>query len=91
MLHQMIVALAVGWGVVTMMLITILIYRGVLQTHEEDQLFLDPAERALATQQHTMLMRIEKLNWPVKALSAVSIVMFVVTVAMWLWQGLTSF
>ena len=90
MLHQMILTLAVGWGLVTAMLITILIYRGVLQTHEEDQLFLDPAERVLATEQQTTLMRIEKLNWSVRALFAISAAMFVVTLAMWLWQGLAS-
>ena len=88
MLHQMIVALGVSWGLVTILLVMVLIYRGVLQTHEEDQLFLDPAERALATEQQATLMRIEKLNWPVKALFVGSVGLFVVSVGMWLWQGL---
>lgn len=91
MIHQMIIMLAVGWGLVTIVLVTALIYRGVLQIHEEDQLFLDPAERAIADQQQAVLTRIEKLNRPVKALFVASVALFVVAVGMWLWQGLTTF
>lgn len=38
----------------------------------------------------TTFMGIEWLNWPIRALFAVSGVIFVATLAMWLWQGLAS-
>jgi hypothetical protein len=87
-IHRLIVMFAVGWGGVTAVLILILIHRSILQDREQDQLYLDPAERSLAAEQKSVVARIEKLAWPIGTLSVVSAMLLVATVAMWLWQGL---
>ena len=40
--------LLVAWAVITAALICMLIYRGTLETHEEDQIFLDKAGDSMA-------------------------------------------
>lgn len=80
-----------AWGVVTAVLIVVLIYRSMLETHDEEQLFLDPAERALANEQRSVVARIQNLRAPIMTLGALSAVLFLTTAGFWLYQGLKGF
>ena len=42
--HNMLFTLLVTWGIVTAALICLLIYRGTLESHEDDQIFLRSEE-----------------------------------------------
>src|SRR2546428_12602967 len=55
--------LAVAWGIITGVLIILLIYRSILSSKEEDQLFLDAAEEHMAKEQRQIRTRV---NPPVK-------------------------
>jgi len=83
--------LLLSWGVVTAALICMLIYRSVLSTREEDQIFLDPAGEALATEQRAVVARIEKLGRPITALIVISGILLAAIAGVWLWQGYKSF
>ena len=83
--------LLLSWGVVTAVLICMLIYRSVLSTREEDQIFLDPAGEALATEQRAVVARIEKLGRPITALIVISGILLAAIAGMWLWEGYKSF
>lgn len=83
--------LLIAWGVVTAVLICVLIYRGSLATHEEDQLFLDEAEQSMASEQRALVARIERLSRPITALIVVSGVLLVVIAGIWLYQGFRNF
>jgi len=83
--------LLVAWGAVTAVLICALIYRGTLETREEDQLFLDSAQEITASEQRVIVTRIQKLSGPIVALWVVSGALLVVVAGMWLWQGYQSF
>jgi len=85
---HMVVMLAIGWGTVTLILAALLLYRSMLENHEEDQLFLDKAEESMATEQTAVVSRIERFTWPIRTLTALSVALLVATVAAWLWQGL---
>lgn len=83
--------LFVSWGVVTIALICMLIYRSVLSTREEDQIFLDPAGESMASEQRALVMRIEKLGRPITALIVISGILLLAIAGLWLWQGYRSF
>jgi hypothetical protein len=83
--------LLVAWGVVTAVLICALIYRSTLETHEEDQIFLDSAQEMTASEQRVIVTRIERLSRPITALWVVSGALLAVVAGMWLWQGYQSF
>ena len=83
--------LAVAWGAVTVVLICLLIYRSTLESHEDDQIFLDSAEESLANEQRVLVARINKLSRPITMLIVASSVLLVVTAGLWLWEGFKSF
>ena len=83
--------LLLSWGVVTAALICMLIYRSVLSTREEDQIFLDSAGEALASEQRAVVARIERLGRPITALIVISGILLAAIAGMWLWEGYKSF
>jgi hypothetical protein len=82
------VALAVVWGAVTTVLVILLIYRGTLTMHEDDQLFLDEAESAAQQEQAALLTKIDKLQPYVRAAMASSGALLAILVAMLVWDGI---
>jgi hypothetical protein len=91
MLHTWLMALSVFWGVVTVALVCVLIYRSALETREEDQIFLDPAGESMAREQRAIVARIERLSRPITALIVVSGSLLVAMAGIWLWQGFQNF
>ena len=81
----------VVWGVVTAALIALLAYRGTLEIHEDDQIFLDKAGDSMASEQREIVARIERLSKPIKMLMISSIVLLVVAAGVWLFQGFKNF
>lgn len=81
----------VVWGVVTAALIALLAYRGTLEIHEDDQIFLDKAGDSMASEQREIVARIEKLSKPIKVLMISSIVLLVAAAGVWLFQGFKNF
>ena len=83
--------LLIVWGAVTAALIVAMIYRSMLETHEEDQLYLEAGEESMAREQRAIVSRIEKLGRPIAALAVLSGLILVGIVGMWLYQGFKSF
>lgn len=83
--------LLVAWGIVTGLLIVVLIYRSALATHEDTQLFLDSAEKAIAEEKLQVGAKIDRLSRPISVLLILSGSLLLVTVALWLWEGLRNF
>jgi hypothetical protein len=90
-LHNALVMLAVAWAAITTALICLLIYRGTLETHEDDQIFLDAAEESIAQEQRVLISRIDRLSRPITGLMVLSGALLVVIAGLWLWEGLKSF
>jgi len=72
MLHTALISLLVAWGVVTVVLICVLVYRSALATQEKDQIFLGAAGQSMAKEQLAVVARIERLSRPITALIVVS-------------------
>lgn len=83
--------LLIAWGGVTAILVCFLIYRGTLETREEDQIFLCNGEETMANEQRAIVARIEKLSRPIRALVVLSGSLLAVTAGLWLWQTFKNF
>ncbi len=83
-------ALLVVWGVITVVLIVLLIYRSTLSMQEDDQLFLDDSESHMQREQALVLKRLERLQWPLRFLGAASGLLILVIFGLWLWRGLNQ-
>jgi len=82
--------LAIVWGVFTVGLIILLIYRSTLTMHEEEQLYLDDASAHMQQEQTQLLVKVGRLTKPVWVFGAGSGVLLLVLVGMFIYQGLNA-
>jgi GTPase Era involved in 16S rRNA processing len=82
------IALAIAWGAVTTVMVILLIYRGTLTMHEDDQLFLDEAESAMQQEQAALLSKIDKLQPYVRATMAGSGALLALLIAIVVYDGI---
>ncbi len=87
----LLMVLSTSWGVITAVLVIVVVYRGILSTKEDDQVFIDDAEQHYYEEQRTIIARISRLRGPIVALSLVSTVLFLSTIGVWIYQGYSSF
>ena len=80
-----------SWSVTTVVLVGVLVYRGILATREDDQIFVDDSERIYIEEQQEILTRMSGLKRSILALSVVSSVLFLSTVGVWIYRGFSSF
>jgi hypothetical protein len=81
--------LLIAWGVLTAALIALLIYRGTLTMHEDDQLFLGESEAHMAREQVEIMKKVDRLGPFVKVLGTASAVMILGIVGAAVYQGWT--
>ena len=81
---------AVIFGVFAVGLIVLLIYKGTLSMHEDEQLFLDDTSSHMHDEQRELLARVNRLIIPVRVFSIGSGVFLLAFVAMWLYQKLNE-
>lgn len=86
----LLVGLAVVWGVFTVGLIILLIYRSTLTMHEDEQLYLDEASAHMQKEQTELLTRLNRLTKPVWVFGAGSGVLLLVIAGMLIYQGLNA-
>jgi Tfp pilus assembly protein PilN len=82
--------LLIVWAVPTVLLIFLLIYKSTLTMHEDDQLFLDDAESALAQEQAELMQRMDKIQPYIRALGVVSGVLIVAIFGLWIYTGISN-
>jgi len=76
------------WAILTTVLAGLLIYRGTLSMHEDDQIFLDSAESHLEQEQRELMVRMNRLRPYVNVLAASSGVLVLVMAGLWVWRAL---
>jgi hypothetical protein len=81
--------LFVVWGAFTLGLIILLIYRGTLTMHEDDQLFLDSAEDHMQKEQQELIGKMEKLTPWVRICGSGSAVLIAIIAGLALYRNIT--
>ena len=79
------------WGAITAVFIGLLIWRSLLASHEDDQIFLDSASDHMAREQQELIARISSLSRPILTSGVAAGALLLVIAGMWLWEGLKSF
>ena len=76
----------IAWAVLTAVLVILLIYRGTLSMHEDDQLFLDDASASMRLEQERVLARLQKVTPWVKICGALSAILIIAVGVLWVIQ-----
>jgi hypothetical protein len=83
--------LMISWGVITVVLVVLVVYRGTLSSKEDDQIFIDAAEQHHYEEQLVIIARISRLTRPIIALAVVSGALLLASAGVWIYQGFKSF
>lgn len=84
------IILLIVWAGLTTVLILLLIYRGTLTMHEDDQLFLDEAESQMRTEQEENNRKMARVTPLVRLFGAASALLILFIAGLWIYQGLTQ-
>jgi hypothetical protein len=90
-LHGPILYLLIAWGIVTAVFIVLFIWRSVLSSHEDDQIFIDAAEEHMAKEQRELVAKITSLSRPLLISGILSGALLLLAGGLWIYQGLKSF
>src|SRR6202166_3385130 len=80
-----------SWGVITVVLVALVVYRGTLSSREDDQIFIDAAEQHHYKDQQVIIARISRLTRPIIALAVMSGALLLASAGIWLYRGFKSF
>ena len=83
--------LLVAWGIVTAIFLVLLIWRSLLESHEDDQIFLDSAQEHMAREQRELVAKIMRLSKPITTTGITAGTLLLVIAGMWIYQGLKNF
>jgi hypothetical protein len=78
------------WGVLTAVLAVLLIYRGTLSMHEEDQLFLSDPDSPRHKEQEELLVKMNRLGPMLKLFGTASGVMVLAIGGLFVYQSLSA-
>ena len=86
----MMLALGIAWGAFTAILVVLLIYRGTLTMHEDDQLFLDSAEDHMQREQQELLSKMNRITPWVRIFGAGSALLILIIGGLALYNNMTK-
>lgn len=81
----------IAWGLVTAIFMLLLIWRSVLSSHEDDQIFLDAAQDHMAREQRELVAKIQKISRPLLGSGIASGLLLLVLAGMWIYNGFKNF
>ena len=83
--------LVIVWGVITAVFLALVLWRSLLASHEDDQIFLDAAQEHMAREQRELVAKIMKLSKPIATTGIAAGTLLLVIAGMGLYQGLKNF
>jgi hypothetical protein len=91
LLHGPFLYLLIAWGIVTAIFLILVIWRSVLSSHEDDQIFLDAAEEHMAREQRELVTKINKLSSPIMTSGIMAGVLLLAIAGIFVYNGLKNF
>jgi hypothetical protein len=83
--------LLLSWGLITVALIALLVYRATLSNKEDDQLYLNKAEVSMmGSDQAVLISRLNRLGKPIIALAILSGILLLASASLWVWIGFNN-
>ena len=83
--------LLLSWGLITVALIALLVYRVTLSSKEDDRLYLNKAEVSMmGSEQAVVISRLNRLSRPILALSILSGILLLASASLWVWIGFNN-
>jgi len=79
--------LLIACGVVTAAFLFLLIWRSLLESHEDDQIFLDAAEQHMAMEQQQLVAKINTLSRPILMTGILAGILLLSAGGIWIYQG----
>jgi len=79
--------LLIACGVVTAAFLGLLIWKSLLESHEDDQIFLGSAEQHLAQEQQQLVARINTLSRPIMTTGILAAVLLLSAAGIWVYKG----
>jgi hypothetical protein len=83
--------LLIAWGVLFAVFLALLLRKSLLESHEDDQLFIDAAEEHMAREQRELISKIRALSRPIMTSGIAAGVLLLVIAGVWLYEGLKNF
>ena len=83
--------LLIAFGIITAVFLVLLIWRSLLESHEDDQIFIDSAQDHMAREQRELVAKINTLSRPIMASGIAAGGLILVIAGLWLYQGLKHF
>jgi hypothetical protein len=90
-LHGPVLYLLIAWGIATAIFVVLFIWRSVLSSHEDDQIFLDAAEEHMAKEQRELVAKISSLSRPLIISGVLSGALLLLAGGLWIYEGLRNF
>ena len=87
-LHGPVLYLLIAWGIATAIFVILFIWRSVLSSHEDDQIFLDAAEEHMAREQRELVAKINTLSRPLIITCVLSGALLLLAGGLWIYEGL---
>jgi hypothetical protein len=81
----------IAWSIATVIFMALIIWRSLLSSHEDDQIFLDSAQEHMAREQRELLVKIDALSRPIMTSGIASGVLLLVMAGMFVYHGLKNF
>jgi hypothetical protein len=86
-LHGPVLYLLIAWGIATAIFVILFIWRSVLSSHEDDQIFLDAAEEHMAREQRELVAKINTLSRPLIITGVLSGALLLIAGGLWIYEG----
>lgn len=80
----------IAWALVTLALLAVVAYRGVLGKDETDRIYVSQTQNRLAVQQQEIIDRVSRLDHFVKGLMVASGGLIALSLAIWLWTSFSK-
>ena len=78
------------WILLTLILIVLSVYRGIIGRNEETELMVDQAEHRFADEQKQISAKVEMLSKPIRILGIMVGALLLVIIAVWIYTGLQN-